>query len=140
MLSAGVSCAVGPSPYGRCKKRSGTVLVMTVLLMVVMMAVLALSVDVGYLFALKAELKRSADAAALAGAAALYDQTQMQTELYEYEYTVIHPNLRRPVSRVRNSRAATPRERKHYSLTPTLATCPMAKSLSGVGPPTNRPH
>lgn len=55
------------------KTRRGAVLVLTALLMVFTMGLLALSVDVGYMMTVKTELKRAADAAALAGAASLVE-------------------------------------------------------------------
>ena len=59
-------------PPGNRKRRAGNILVFSVLMMVVMCGVLAFAVDLGYLYTLRTELQRSADAAALAGVAALY--------------------------------------------------------------------
>jgi hypothetical protein len=47
--------------------RRGNIIVFSAFLMVAMMAMLALSVDVGYMCAMKAQLQRAVDAAALAG-------------------------------------------------------------------------
>ena len=44
----------------------GNVLVLTCFLMIVMIAFIALTVDVGYLYTVRNELQRSADAAAIA--------------------------------------------------------------------------
>lgn len=69
----------------RVKSRRGAILVLTALLMVFMMGLLALSVDVGYMMTVKTELKRSADAAALAGAAVLAEGVDAaQTKALEY--------------------------------------------------------
>lgn len=52
----------------RLPARRGNVLVLTVLLMVCMMGILALSIDVGYLYVVDSEMQRSADAAAMSAA------------------------------------------------------------------------
>jgi Flp pilus assembly protein TadG len=67
-------------------RRRGNVVVMTALLMVGLVAFLALAVDVGYLYSVRAELQRSADAAAIAAAWELIDKdgaagTQTATSL-----------------------------------------------------------
>jgi hypothetical protein len=54
------------------ESRQGNVVVFAVFLMVSLMAILALAVDLGYLATVSAEAQRTADAGALAGAAALY--------------------------------------------------------------------
>ncbi|HIQ20706.1 MAG TPA: hypothetical protein EYH34_05675, partial [Planctomycetes bacterium] len=59
------------------RRRKGTVLVLSALLMLVLMAMLACSVDLGYMYAIKAELSRAVDAAALAGAGSLVDGSQV---------------------------------------------------------------
>jgi Flp pilus assembly protein TadG len=55
-------------------RRRGNIVVMTALLMVGLVAFLALAVDVGYLYSVRAELQRSADAAAIAAAWELIDK------------------------------------------------------------------
>lgn len=57
----------------RPRRRRGNVLVFFTLAMVVIMVILALAVDYGYLCSVRAQLQRTADAAALAGASALYE-------------------------------------------------------------------
>lgn len=57
----------------RCARRRGAVLVLSALLMVFLMGLLALSVDVGYMYTIHGELKRATDAAALAGVGSLVD-------------------------------------------------------------------
>ena len=52
----------------RRQQRAGSVLILTALMMIVLMAVLAFTVDVGYMIVVRSELQRTADAAALAGA------------------------------------------------------------------------
>ena len=53
-------------------RRSGSVLVFSVFLMICLLAALALAVDLGYLMTVRTQAQRTADAAALAGAASLY--------------------------------------------------------------------
>ncbi len=57
----------------RCADRRGAILVLSALLMVFLMGLLALSVDVGYMYTIRAELKRATDAAALAGVGTLIE-------------------------------------------------------------------
>jgi Flp pilus assembly protein TadG len=54
--------------------RRGNILVMTALLMTTMVALLAFAVDLGYVYAVRAELQRSADSAAIAAAWELIDK------------------------------------------------------------------
>jgi len=54
--------------------RRGNILVMTALLMTAMIALLAFAVDLGYVYAVRAELQRSADSAAIAAAWELIDK------------------------------------------------------------------
>ncbi len=54
-------------------KRKGVTIVFALFLMTVLIGMLAFSIDIGYLSASKAELRRSADAAALAGCWQVYD-------------------------------------------------------------------
>jgi hypothetical protein len=56
------------------KRPKGTILVLTAFMMIGMLALVAFAVDLGYLNVARAELQRSADAAALAGAWALIDE------------------------------------------------------------------
>lgn len=74
----------------RVKTRRGAVLVLTALLMVFMMGLLALSVDVGYMMTVKTELKRAADAAALAGAASLVEGSDV-AQLKAFEFLARNP-------------------------------------------------
>ncbi len=54
-----------------CQQRKGAVVVMVAVTLVVLLGCAALAVDIGYLYVARAELQRTADAAALAGAQAL---------------------------------------------------------------------
>jgi len=72
------------------KTRRGAVLVLTALLMVFMMGLLALSVDVGYMMTVKTELKRAADAAALAGAVSLVEGTD-SAQIKAFEFLARNP-------------------------------------------------
>lgn len=65
------------------RHRPGNVLVFTLMLMVTLCAGLAFAVDLGYLCMARTELQRSADAAALAGAAAMYrPEGELESEWY----------------------------------------------------------
>ena len=55
------------------RNRQGAVLVLAAIMLFMMLAFLAFTVDTGYLAASKAEIRRSADSAALAGCWELYD-------------------------------------------------------------------
>src|SRR5262245_35399537 len=55
-------------------RRNGNILVMTALLMMTLMALLAFAIDLGYLYAVRTELQRSADSAAIAAAWELIDK------------------------------------------------------------------
>jgi Flp pilus assembly protein TadG len=64
-------------------RRRGNILAMTAILMIVLIAFVALAVDVGYLYSIRSELQRTADAAAIAAAWELIDkdsQPGTQTE------------------------------------------------------------
>jgi Flp pilus assembly protein TadG len=65
----------------RLRDREGATLVFVALSMVALLSVAGLAIDVGYAFAVKAELQNAADAAALAGARLLYtsDGTAVNT-------------------------------------------------------------
>lgn len=52
-------------------RRSGAIIVLFSVLLVVIVAMLALAIDVGYLYTVRTDLQRAADASALAGAAEL---------------------------------------------------------------------
>src|SRR5688572_15335679 len=56
------------------RSRRGNVLVMTALLMTTLIALLAFAIDLGYVYAVRSELQRSADAAAIAAAWDLIDK------------------------------------------------------------------
>jgi hypothetical protein len=62
----------------RTNKRKGNILVMTSLMMVMLIAFVALAVDVGYIYTVRNELQRAADAAAIAATWELVDQEQVQ--------------------------------------------------------------
>ncbi len=54
-----------------CHQRKGAIIVMVAVMLVVLLGCAALAVDIGYLYVARAELQRTADAAAMAGAQAL---------------------------------------------------------------------
>lgn len=70
--------------------RRGNIVVFSAFLMVMMMAMLALSVDVGYIFTMQTQLQRAVDAAALAGAQDLVHGIE-QAENRATEYLVRNP-------------------------------------------------
>ena len=69
---------------GRRRRRKGNVLVLTTFLMVCLIALLALTVDLGYLKVARTELQRSADAAAMAGAWELIDEAALSGDSCPY--------------------------------------------------------
>lgn len=82
---------------GGRRKRKGTVLVLAAVLMVSLMAFLAYCVDLGYMMAVRGELRRATDAAALAGAGALVDGAD-QARLAAFEYLVRNPSAKRIIA------------------------------------------
>jgi Flp pilus assembly protein TadG len=84
------------SPRGRQKEarskrpRHGNIIVFSAILMVAMMAMLALSVDVGYIYTMQAQLQRSVDSAALAGVQDLVNGVD-QAQAAATEYLVRNP-------------------------------------------------
>lgn len=72
------------------KARKGNILVFSAILMIVLMAMIAFSVDVGYMYVMQAQLQRSVDAAALAGAADLSKSID-QAQATAREYLVRNP-------------------------------------------------
>lgn len=90
---------LGRSPAGclstarlapRPRKRRGNILILTAFFMIVMMAILALSVDTGYMYTMNTQLKRQVDSAALAGAGALVNGTSA-AQSTAVEYLVRNP-------------------------------------------------
>ncbi len=74
----------------RHRSRRGAVVLLTAVLMIVILAVVALSLDTGYMYTMQTELDRSVDSAALAGAAALVDGTDVANQQV-VEYLVRNP-------------------------------------------------
>ena len=74
----------------RQRSRRGNIVVFSAFLMIIFMAMLALSVDVGYVFTMKAELRRAVDAAALAGVGELVNGTEA-AEAAAKEYLIRNP-------------------------------------------------
>ncbi len=71
-------------------RRPGAIIVLTAILLIVLMALLALSIDTGYMYTMQTELDRSVDAAALAGAASLVEGTDTAADKV-VEYLVRNP-------------------------------------------------
>ncbi|MGD9127882.1 MAG: pilus assembly protein TadG-related protein, partial [Planctomycetia bacterium] len=68
-----MSCA-GTFRQGRvgiASRRRGAILVLTALLLVFLVTMVAFTIDIGYMLAVRSEAKRATDAAALAGVGAL---------------------------------------------------------------------
>lgn len=59
------------------RKQRGTVLILTVFTLFVLFSFLAFSIDVGFLSGAKAEMRRSADAASMAGSWEMYNQLKL---------------------------------------------------------------
>jgi len=74
----------------RWQVRRGAIVVFAAILMIMMMAMLAFSVDVGYMYTMESQLQRSVDAAALAGAGALVEGEEEANERV-VEYLVRNP-------------------------------------------------
>ncbi len=76
------------------RRRAGTVLVFFTLVMVAMIAFVALAVDYGYLCAVRTQAQRTADAAALAGAGALYQpEGSLESAWYYLAPDPVHSRL-----------------------------------------------
>ena len=71
-------------------RRRGAIIVLFAILLVVFLAVLALSIDTGYMYTMQGELHRAVDAAALAGAGELNNGTEA-TRGRVVEYMVRNP-------------------------------------------------
>jgi len=74
-----VRCREERSSFGRARlqaggrpPRAGTIVILFALMLMLLLGVVALAVDYGYLCVVRGQLQRTADAAALAGASALY--------------------------------------------------------------------
>ena len=80
-------------PSTRClpRLRRGNVLVMTCFLMVAMIAFIAMAVDVGYLYTVRNELQRTADASAIAAAWELVEEDAMDDD---FDVADLHTNAR----------------------------------------------
>ncbi len=72
------------------RPRRGAIIVLAAFLMIVMMAMLALSIDTGYMYTMQSQLDRAVDSAALAGAAALIEGTDVAHE-EAIEYLIRNP-------------------------------------------------
>lgn len=75
---------------GKPSPRRGNIVVLSAFLMVVMMAMIAFSVDVGYMYTLQAQLQRSVDSAALAGVGELVNGID-EAKAAAKEYLVRNP-------------------------------------------------
>lgn len=71
-------------------RRRGNVIVLSAMLMVALMAMIAFSVDTGYIYTMQTQLDRAVDAAALAGAQDLIDGTSA-AQAKATEYLVRNP-------------------------------------------------
>lgn len=74
--------ARGRARGGRVTLRRGNALMMVTISLTVVMGMGALAIDLGYMQVVRAELQRSADAAALAGAGRLLDQDRLRGDAY----------------------------------------------------------
>lgn len=70
--------------------RRGVLVVLAAIFMIVMMGMLALSIDVGYMYTMQSQLQRSVDSATLAGAGALVNGDDAAIESV-HEYLVRNP-------------------------------------------------
>ena len=78
--------AVAPHRSARRKRsRKGAIIVLTLIFLTAMLVVLALTLDLGYVTASRAELQRATDAAALAGAGGMIEGNEVaQSQAFEY--------------------------------------------------------
>ena len=77
----------------RCKqgpRRRGAIIVLSAFLMIMMMAMLAFTIDLGYMYTMETQLQRSVDAAALAGAGSLVDGNDETNDMV-VEFLVRNP-------------------------------------------------
>lgn len=79
-----------PSVHVSHPSRRGIIVVLAAVLMIVMMAMLAFSIDVGYMYTMQSQLQRSVDAATLAGAGSLVDGEDAARDSV-HEYMVRNP-------------------------------------------------
>ena len=77
---------------GKSPRRRGAVIVLTVASLIGLLGFVALTVDVGYIYDINAEMQDLADAAALAGASALGDKDSGLPQAYAEE--IIARNLK----------------------------------------------
>jgi hypothetical protein len=91
-MSASKACTRGETSARRRTQtdRRGNIILLTAFLMVIMMAMIALSVDVGFMYTMQAQLQRQVDAAALAGAGDLIEGID-EAEATAKEYIVRNP-------------------------------------------------
>ncbi len=95
------TCPRRVSPIPRDAARRGSITVLTAFLLIVFLALVAFSLDIGYMMLIRTELQRTADAAALASAWELTTQEDVTLALPEarsaaLEYTGRNPVGRRP--------------------------------------------
>jgi len=76
--------------YVGSHRKRGIIVVLSAVLMIVMMAMLAFSIDVGYMYTMQSQLQRSVDAATLAGAGSLINGEDAASDAV-HEYLVRNP-------------------------------------------------
>lgn len=76
--------------YVGSHRKRGIIVVLSAVLMIVMLAMLAFSIDVGYMYTMQSQLQRSVDAATLAGAGSLINGEDAATDAV-HEYLVRNP-------------------------------------------------
>jgi hypothetical protein len=76
-----------------CGRTRGIVAVQVAVMLVVMLGFAALTVDVGTLYNVRADLQRSADAAALAGASALTSDAMMRVRMDPQDYESLYRTM-----------------------------------------------
>jgi Flp pilus assembly protein TadG len=72
------------------RQRRGTIIILTALLLIMLMAMLAYSIDIGYMQNVSVEMDRAVDAGALAGAGALIGGAEEATDVAR-EFTRLNP-------------------------------------------------
>ena len=71
-------------------RRKGAIVVLAAVLITVLLAMLAMSIDTGYMYTMQTQLDRSVDAAALAGAPGLVEGTDVANESVRAESQAGH--------------------------------------------------
>lgn len=90
------SSSVPSAPRHLQGKRKGAIIALTAVLVITLMAMLAFSIDTGYMLSAQTDLQRSVDAGALAGAGAIADGTGAADSTVR-DFIMANPIVGRPI-------------------------------------------